>query len=136
MKRTRSQKQILDILKGCDRALSAQELYMEIRNQGQAMGLATVYRSLEALKLAGMVQVRTLTKGESLYSMVQEDRHHLTCLQCGDSIPIDSCPIHGLESELNQAYQFKIYYHTLEFFGLCTACQLSSSSARVASQPE
>lgn len=126
MKRTRSQKQILDILKECDRALSAQELYMEIRSQGQAMGLATVYRSLDALKLAGMVQVRTLTNGESLYSLVQEDRHHLTCLQCGDSIPIDSCPVHALESELNQTYQFKIYYHTLEFFGLCTACQPSS----------
>ncbi|MGK7891590.1 MAG: Fur family transcriptional regulator [Leptolyngbyaceae cyanobacterium] len=123
MKRTRSQNQILDTLKECDRALSAQELYMEIRNQGKAMGLATVYRSLDALKLAGMVQVRTLTNGESLYSMVQEDRHHLTCLQCGDSIPIHFCPVHDLESELNRDYQFKIYYHTLEFFGLCTACQ-------------
>ena len=127
MKRTRSQDQILHILKECDRAISAQDLYLETRQHGKGMGLATVYRALDALKLAGLVQVRTLTNGEALYSLVQEDRHHLTCLQCGDSIPIDSCPVHDLEDKLNESYQFKIYYHTLEFFGLCTACRPSNS---------
>lgn len=126
MKRTRSQDQILHILKECDRAISAQDLYLETRNKGKGMGLATVYRALDALKLAGLVQVRTLTNGEALYSLVQEDRHHLTCLQCGDSIPINSCPVHDLEDTLNQSHKFKIYYHTLEFFGLCTTCQPNS----------
>jgi len=97
---------------------------MELRKRNQTIGLATVYRSLEALKLEGIIQGRTLASGESLYSLAQEDKHHLTCLQCGASIPIDQCPVHDLESQLNQAYQFKIYYHTLEFFGLCTQCQL------------
>ena len=96
---------------------------MELRGQGVSMGLATVYRSLEALKLEGVIQARTVTNGEALYSLVQEDRHHLTCLQCGNSIPIDQCPVHDLEVQLNQSYQFKIYYHMLEFFGLCTRCQ-------------
>jgi Fur family ferric uptake transcriptional regulator len=86
------------------------------------MGLATVYRSLEALKLDGVVQVRTLASGESLYSSVQQDKHHLTCLQCGDSIPINQCPVHELESQLQQSHSFKIFYHTLEFFGLCDRC--------------
>ena len=127
MKRTRSQDQILKILTECDRPISAQDLYLETRNRGKGVGLATVYRALEALKLEGLVQVRTLINGESLYSTVQDDRHHLTCLQCGDSIPINDCPVHELEEKLNQSYQFKIYYHTLEFFGLCTACQPTSS---------
>jgi Fur family ferric uptake transcriptional regulator len=87
------------------------------------LGLATVYRALEALKLDGMVQVRTLPNGESLYSLIQEDRHHLTCLQCGASIAIDECPVHDLERQLNQTHQFKIYYHMLEFFGVCEQCQ-------------
>lgn len=99
---------------------------MELRGQGHSMGLATVYRSLDALKLDGLVQVRTLANGESLYSLIQQDRHHLTCLQCGQSIPIDHCPVHALEKQLHQEHQFKIYYHTLEFFGLCTACQAES----------
>jgi hypothetical protein len=74
--RTRSQERIVRTLKAINHAISAQELYIEMRNRSQNMGLATVYRSLEALKLQGAVQVRTLTTGESLYSLVDRDRHH------------------------------------------------------------
>jgi Fur family transcriptional regulator, ferric uptake regulator len=123
--RTRSQDRILDLLKSLNRAISAQDIYVELRSRSESMGLATVYRSLEALKLEGVVQVRTLANGESLYSTVQQDKHHLTCLQCGASLAIDECPVHQLEHELNDSYQFKIFYHTLEFFGLCTECQLA-----------
>lgn len=133
-RRTRSQKKVLDVLKSLDRAISAQDLYIELRNREQSMGLATVYRSLEALKLEGTIQARTLPNGEALYSLVQADRHHLTCLQCGRSIPIEECPVHDLEDELNQVYKFKIYYHMLEFFGLCKQCQLTSSPSTASSE--
>ncbi|HEY9806718.1 MAG TPA: transcriptional repressor, partial [Candidatus Obscuribacterales bacterium] len=75
--RTRSQERILALLKTLKRSISAQDLYVELRNHSQSMGLATVYRSLEALKLEGVVQVRTLATGESLYSCLQQDKHHL-----------------------------------------------------------
>lgn len=120
---TRSQERILNLLKTLNRAISAQDIYVELRNGSQSIGLATVYRALEALKLEGVVQVRTLASGESLYSSVQQDKHHLTCLQCGKSIPIDECPVHELETQLHQSHKFKIFYHTLEFFGLCNRCQ-------------
>jgi Fur family ferric uptake transcriptional regulator len=120
--RTRSQERILNLLKSSKQSISAQNLYVELRNCNQSMGLATVYRSLEALKLEGLVQVRTLANGEALYSLVQQDKHHLTCLQCGNSIPIEQCPVHQLETELETSQNFKIFYHTLEFFGLCEKC--------------
>ncbi|MBM0741755.1 transcriptional repressor [Phormidium sp. CLA17] len=123
LRRTRSQERIVELLKTIEGSISAQDLYVELRSRELTMGLATVYRSLESLKLEGVVQARTVPNGESLYSLVQEDRHHLTCLQCGKSVPIDECPIHDLEDQLHQSYQFKIYYHMLEFFGLCAACQ-------------
>jgi Fur family ferric uptake transcriptional regulator len=128
--RTRSQERILNLLKTLNRAISAQDIYVELRTRNQTMGLATVYRALDALKLEGSVQVRTLANGESLYSLVKEDRHHLTCLQCGSSIPIEECPVHDLEDQLHQSYQFKIFYHTLEFFGLCTQCQLAHAGGQ------
>ncbi|NET71924.1 MAG: transcriptional repressor, partial [Sphaerospermopsis sp. SIO1G2] len=77
----------------------------------------------EALKLEGKVQVRTLTNGEALYSLIKKDQHHLTCLQCGVSIPIHKCPVHELEDELKSTHKFRVFYHTLEFFGLCNQCQ-------------
>ncbi len=121
--RTRSQERILKLLKTLNRAISAQDIYVELRTS-QNIGLATIYRALEALKLEGVVQVRTLASGESLYSLVQQDKHHLTCLQCGQSILIDECPVHELETQLHNFHKFKIFYHTLEFFGLCHQCQL------------
>lgn len=127
--RTRSQERILNLLKSLNRAISAQDIYVELRNRSQSIGLATVYRSLEALKLEGVVQVRTLASGESLYSSVQQDKHHLTCLQCGKSIPINECPVHELELQLHSSHQFKIFYHTLEFFGLCNQCQSAQTAS-------
>ncbi|MBD2020653.1 transcriptional repressor [Leptolyngbya sp. FACHB-36] len=125
--RTRSQDRIVELLKTIGQPISAQDLYVELRNRDQSMGLATVYRALEALKLEGVVQVRTVVGSEALYSLAQEDRHHLTCLQCGNSVPISECPVHELEAQLNRSHQFKIYYHMLEFFGLCTQCQTAHS---------
>lgn len=127
--RTRSQDRILHLLKNINKAVSAQDIYVELRNRNQSIGLATVYRALEALKLDGVVQVRTLASGESLYSSVKQDKHHLTCLQCGKSIAINQCPVHELETQLHQAHQFKIFYHTLEFFGLCDRCQIAQTAS-------
>ncbi len=128
IQRTRSQDRILTLLKSLNRAVSAQDIYIELRNREQSMGLATVYRALEALKLEGSVQVRTLGNGESLYSSVLRDQHHLTCLNCGQSIAINECPVHQLESQLEDSHQFRIYYHTLEFFGLCDRCSTAHHS--------
>jgi Fur family transcriptional regulator, ferric uptake regulator len=120
--RTRSQDRILQLLKQFDRGISAQDIYVELRTRNQTVGLATVYRALESLKLEGSIQCRSLPTGESLYSCVQADRHHLTCLHCGQSIPIDECPVEQLEQRLESLHKFRIYYHTLEFFGVCMNC--------------
>jgi Fur family transcriptional regulator, ferric uptake regulator len=120
--RTRSQDRILQLLKQFDRGISAQDIYVELRTRNQTVGLATVYRALESLKLEGIIQGRSLPTGESLYSCVQADRHHLTCLHCGQSIPIDECPVEQLEQRLESLHKFRIYYHTLEFFGVCASC--------------
>jgi len=106
-----------------DRPLSTQALYTQLRQQNQRIGLATVYRSLEALKLQGLVQSRSAANGESLYSLVKQDQHYLTCLHCGESFPLETCPVDDLEMQLRSSASFKVFYHTLEFFGLCSPCQ-------------
>lgn len=126
---TRSQKRILNFLQSVNRAISAQDIYVELRSQNQGMSLATVYRALEALKREGALQVRMLPNGESLYSSVHQDKHHLTCLECGKSISLDKCPVQELETQLHNSYKFKIFYHTLEFFGLCNQCEAAEVSS-------
>jgi Fur family ferric uptake transcriptional regulator len=122
----KSQEQILMLLKQLNHAVSAQEIYIELRSQKQGLGLATIYRILKTLKLQGMIRSRSLSSGEDLYSLVEQDKHYLNCLQCGQSEPLDECPVHELEAQLHFSGQFEIYYHTLEFFGLCSSCQHQS----------
>lgn len=133
VQRTRSQDKIIKLLKQLNREISAQGLYVELRQANIPLGLATVYRALEALKLAGVVQARVLGNGETLYSQAQSDRHHLTCLQCGTSMPLNEtdCPVQALEKNLRQSAHFEIYYHTLEFFGLCWSCQQAQTSTEL-----
>lgn len=127
-KYTRSQQKIITLLKGIQRSLSAQDIYVELRSRSQTTGLATIYRALEGLKQKGAIQSRTLPNGEAVYTSIEQDRHHLTCLRCGESIILPECPVHDLEIALQKNYEFKIFYHTLEFFGLCEKCQLLPAS--------
>jgi Fur family ferric uptake transcriptional regulator len=129
--RTGSQARIVRVLKSLNRPISAQDLYLELKNLEIPLGLATVYRALEALKLEGAIQARTLSNGESLYSLIHQDQHHLTCVNCGQSFTIHECPVHDLEERLEGSYQFKVYYHTLEFFGLCRLCELGNQKMSV-----
>jgi Fur family ferric uptake transcriptional regulator len=120
---TNSQERILKLLQQLDGEISAQELYVELRHHNQALALATVYRALKGLKLKGMIQSRSLVSGESVYKVTEVGQHYLTCLRCGQSIPIADCPACETNAQLPQSQPFKIYYHILEFFGLCPSCQ-------------
>jgi Fur family ferric uptake transcriptional regulator len=118
---TRNQKRVLLKLQQQSQPLSAQDLYVLLR-QDTPLGLATVYRILDALKLKGLIQHQVTLQGESLYQTIERDRHALTCLDCGRSFPLETCPVRDLEKQLQAQGSFKIYYHTLEFFGLCGVC--------------
>lgn len=133
LQRIRSQDKVLRLLTQLNQELSAQDLYVALRKAQSPLGLATIYRSLEALKLSGVVQARLLNTGETLYSLTLRDRHHLTCLQCGTSLSLrdEECPVHDLESQLRASAHFEIYYHTLEFFGLCSPCQHQQAQSSV-----
>ncbi|NCJ08265.1 transcriptional repressor [Synechococcales cyanobacterium C] len=119
---TAGQQSLLDTLQHQPQPLSAQALYGVMRRQ-QPIGLATIYRALETLKLLGLVQHRVTLTGETLYSAVEHDHHYLTCLQCGVSVPLETCPVQELAAQLQGTSSFRIYYHTLEFFGVCEGCE-------------
>ncbi len=119
---TAGQQSVLDALQHQSQPLSAQALHGVMRRQ-QPIGLATIYRALDALKLLGLVQHRVTLTGETLYSAVEHGHHYLTCLQCGVSVPVDTCPVKELEAQLQGTGSFRIYYHTLEFFGVCERCE-------------
>ena len=121
-KLTPHQRRVLEVLFSTPQAISAQDLHQQLQKQQLKVGLATVYRALKVLQQRGKVQTRTLANGEAVFSLTSAHRHHLTCVSCGSSTPLSSCPVHELEQELSQTQCFQVFYHTLEFFGLCQNC--------------
>tara|TARA_Y100001978_G_C23587141_1_gene381926 strand:+ start:121 stop:555 length:435 start_codon:yes stop_codon:yes gene_type:complete len=119
---TKRQKQLLHQLNECDDELSGQELHRQLLNCDESMGLTTVYRNLQILIKHGLIRSRHLPTGEVLYTPVDRDIHHLTCVQCGETSKLEGCPVKDIHTPKNSDKNFQLLFHTLEFFGLCQAC--------------
>lgn len=123
---TKAQRQVLTRLQITATEVSAQQLHRELQAQGFRIGLATVYRTLKSLHSEGVIQERLTPTGEAMYHIIADapsHYHHLNCVRCGQAIPLESCPLNHQFTEWCQAQNFKLYYHTVEFFGLCSCCQ-------------
>ena len=116
------QNQILKELDTSEDEVSSQELHRSLCEGDSAMGLATIYRNLQALVKKGLVRSRNLPTGEVLYAPVHRDIHHLTCVDCGQTTALKSCPVKNISLPKNQTKKFELLFHTLEFFGLCQSC--------------
>ena len=121
------QQALLDALRNSGGEMSGQQLHRHLETAAP-MGLATVYRNLRVLQQRGLVRCRHLPSGEALYAPVERDQHHLTCVDCGKTQPLDQCPIHGIEVPKDSVGDFALLFHTLEFFGLCIDCRDRQSS--------
>jgi Fur family ferric uptake transcriptional regulator len=116
----------MEVLQRRSQPLSAQEIFMELRGGEQAVGLATVYRAVSALKDEGTLQQVDLGDSQAYYQIVPVDshsHHHLICTSCRQVLPLSNCPVSDLEDRLSAEYDFAIDYHVLEFYGTCAACR-------------
>jgi Fur family ferric uptake transcriptional regulator len=82
-----------------------------------------VYRHLRQLQQWGLVRCRHLPSGEALFAPTERDDHHLTCVDCGSTRRLPHCPVHDLALPSGELDGFRPLFHTLEFYGLCAACQ-------------
>ena len=124
---TKRQEQLLEELKKCDDELSGQELHRQLIIDGKSMGLTTVYRNLQVLIKHGLIRSRHLPTGEVLYTPVDRDIHHLTCVQCGETSKMEGCPVKDIHSPKKNPKKFQLLFHTLEYFGLCQNCYQAQS---------
>ena len=127
LKVTKRQAQLLEELKKCEDELSGQELHRQLINYGKSMGLTTVYRNLQILIKHGLIRSRHLPTGEVLYTPVDRDIHHLTCVQCGETSKMEGCPVRGIHNPKKYTKKFQLLFHTLEYFGLCQNCYQAQS---------
>jgi Fur family ferric uptake transcriptional regulator len=103
---------------------SAQEIYAELRRQGQAVGLTTVYRHLQVLSEDGRVDTIREAGGETLYRQCRSEahHHHLICRSCGASVEVEGRAVEQWAAKVAAEAGFTAVDHTVELFGLCPRC--------------
>jgi Fur family ferric uptake transcriptional regulator len=103
---------------------SAQEIHAALRQKGETVGLATVYRHLQALTEAGSIDTIRDAGGEILYRQcgTSVHHHHLTCRNCGRSVEVEGRAVEQWAEKVAAEAGFTDVGHTFELFGLCPEC--------------
>lgn len=128
---TRQRQAISELLEGAKDFRSAQQVHEILRAQGQSIGLATVYRTLQTLADQGDVDVVRKPDGESVYrSCVRTGHHHhLMCRMCGATVEIDGPSVEQWAQAIGAEHGFAEISHTIELYGICAACRSSRAAS-------
>lgn len=124
---------VLSVLAGAKKHLSAEDIYMAVHPRCSAIGLTTVYRTLDILFNLGLVYKFEFGDGRARYELAEGPKgphhhHHLVCTGCKkiidytDFIEEEVELLKQTETGLSRKYRFKITNHLIQFFGLCKEC--------------
>ncbi|MCD1286574.1 MAG: Fur family transcriptional regulator [Brevibacterium sp.] len=130
-KKTRSTAQkalIRSALEAETRFVSAQQLHRSLEDQGASVGLATVYRQLNALSQAGHADAITIAEKQLFRACTHsEHHHHLVCESCGKAVEIEP-PGEDWMRTLARSHGFEATRHVFEIFGLCADCRAAQET--------
>ena len=109
---------ILEILESSSqRHLSAEDIYKELLDTGEDIGLATVYRVLTQFESAGLVSRHNFEGGHSVFEMDQGEHHdHMVCVETGDVIEFVNDEIERLQHEIATKHNYELLDHNLVLY--------------------
>jgi Fur family transcriptional regulator, ferric uptake regulator len=120
---TRQRAAVEALLVDIDDFMSAQDLHARLRAQGQTVGLATVYRTLQAMATDGEVDMMRTVDGEAVYRRCSTGHHHhLVCRSCGRTVEVEGPAVESWTDRISAENGFSDVHHTLEIFGTCSVC--------------
>jgi Fur family ferric uptake transcriptional regulator len=109
---------ILEIFeKSAQRHLSAEDMYKELLDSGEDIGLATVYRVLTQFEAAGLVTRHNFEGGHSIFELDDGEHHdHMVCVESGEVIEFFNEDIETLQREMAAKHGFEILDHNLVLY--------------------
>src|SRR3990167_11298155 len=104
--------------------MSAEDIYRELMDAGEEIGLATVYRVLTQFEEAGLVVRHHFEGGQSMFELDHGDHHdHLVCVKCSRVEEFCDNEIEKRQKEIAKKAGYEITDHSLNIFGICAECQ-------------
>jgi Fur family ferric uptake transcriptional regulator len=107
--------------------LSAEDVYLLVKEKAPEIGLATVYRTLELLSELQIIHKLNFGDGVTRYEFraegAEHHHHHLICLNCGTVDEIVDDWLGPIEKRVEREFDFQIIDHRLTFHGICHRCK-------------
>jgi Fur family ferric uptake transcriptional regulator len=120
---TRQRAAVRAVLARTEEFASAQQLHAALRERGENVGLATVYRTLQHLAEDGEVDMLRTADGESVYRRCSTGHHHhLICRSCRRTVEVDSVAVERWARKIGDDNGFADVEHVVEVFGTCADC--------------
>ena len=109
---------ILEILEtNQNHHLSAEDIYRELLDSGEDIGLATVYRVLTQFESAGLVMRHNFEGGHSVFELDSGDHHdHMVCVETGDVIEFVDEEIEKIQHRIAAEHDYEIVDHNLVIY--------------------
>jgi len=128
VKSTKHRNAVLEILESADIPLTAEDVFLKLKEKNVSIWLSTVYRTLETLTSKGLIiKSSILDDGRARYELNHnEHKHHVVCICCHKMISIDECPFGEYEKVLQKELDFDVTGHRFEIYGYCRDCKLTN----------
>lgn len=121
---TEARRAVVELVASTHRALSPLEVYDMAREQHPALGLVSVYRTLEKLEELHLIQRVHQPQGcQAFIAASQGHEHLLLCRNCGKVIFFEGDDLEPLIQSIARKTGYRIQEHWLQLFGLCKSCK-------------
>lgn len=109
---------ILQMLESSEKHhMSAEDVYKALMEQGDDVGLATVYRVLTQFETAGLVVRHNFDGGHSVFEVARGEHHdHMVDIDTGSIIEFHNDEIETLQKRIVAEYGFELTDHSLVLY--------------------
>ena len=118
LKVTHPRMRILEILEASDgKHMTAEDIYRELLQHDDEIGLATVYRVLTQFEAAGLINKHNFEGGQAVYEINRGKHHdHMVDVDTGRVVEFVSEDIERLQREIADKHGYVIEDHSLVLY--------------------
>ena len=91
-----------------------------------SISLATVYKTLDSFKTAGLIKELNFCFEYSNYDADMSDHQHIVCTKCCHVFDVYYKPDEAMREDVEKESGFKINDEQIVFYGICPECAASS----------